>query len=139
MLLLGHCFGDYLLQSQWLAENKKKSIAICHIHCAIYTFCVFLFLLCFARLDLKWYHVLLIYGSHIILDATTLLDKWMRFCGIRSWDTGLPKVNGKVDFNALVTVKDAVQVSFGAFVYAVADNTLHITLMILILKITGVI
>lgn len=34
--LVAHFIGDYLLQNDWMALNKKKSNIVCSIHVALY-------------------------------------------------------------------------------------------------------
>jgi uncharacterized membrane-anchored protein YitT (DUF2179 family) len=43
-LLLGHYIGDFALQSDSLAEKKKKSIGALSLHVLIYTFAIAIFL-----------------------------------------------------------------------------------------------
>ena len=38
--LLGHLIGDYILQNDHMATDKKKSSAVCAFHCLIWTTCV---------------------------------------------------------------------------------------------------
>lgn len=37
--LLAHLWGDYLLQSHWMAENKRTSSTACGIHVLLYALC----------------------------------------------------------------------------------------------------
>ena len=40
-MLIGHLVGDYLLQNDWMAENKAKHKGLgwltCAVHCLLYT------------------------------------------------------------------------------------------------------
>ena len=38
--IIGHLVADYLLQFDFIAENKKKSSLICALHCLIWASCV---------------------------------------------------------------------------------------------------
>ena len=42
--IVGHLIGDYLLQNDWMAMNKKKSgengWTACWVHCSLYTLAV---------------------------------------------------------------------------------------------------
>lgn len=40
---VGHLVGDYLLQTDWMALNKKLSHWPCLLHCMTWTLCVSLF------------------------------------------------------------------------------------------------
>jgi hypothetical protein len=37
--LIAHLFGDFLLQSQWMADNKTKESWVAEIHAFIYALC----------------------------------------------------------------------------------------------------
>jgi len=70
--LIGHLVGDYLLQTNWQAVNKKapgwNGWAACLVHCSLYTLAVLLFT--------GWWRVelaVLVFLSHIILDRTQLV------------------------------------------------------------------
>jgi hypothetical protein len=36
--ILAHFIGDYLLQNDWMAQNKKKSNLACTIHVGLYIY-----------------------------------------------------------------------------------------------------
>src|SRR5690348_16822885 len=59
--LLCHIFGDYILQSDYLALNKSKRSWPCLVHVLLYT-SVFLLL------TTSWKALLIIGGVHFILD-----------------------------------------------------------------------
>lgn len=66
--LLAHLVGDYLLQSHWMASNKRFSSLACWMHVNLYTFC-FLFIIGWPRWD--WRQLGAIYGigvSHFLID-----------------------------------------------------------------------
>jgi hypothetical protein len=35
--IIGHLVGDFLLQNDWMAANKKKNSWVCLLHCLIWT------------------------------------------------------------------------------------------------------
>jgi hypothetical protein len=73
-IILAHCIGDYLLQNDWMAQNKKKSSLICAIHSFIY--CIpFIFL------NLSWYQLFLIFGQHHIQDRYNFVMWYMKKTG----------------------------------------------------------
>jgi hypothetical protein len=43
--IVAHFIGDYLLQNDYLAQNKKKSSWVCGAHCLLYGLATFLCLL----------------------------------------------------------------------------------------------
>jgi hypothetical protein len=71
-IILGHLVGDYLLQSDWMALNKKKIGAKgwipCIIHCLIWTTSMMLFI---GKLNIAL--LLGLFISHLILDRTNLV------------------------------------------------------------------
>lgn len=87
-LLIGHLVGDWLLQNDWMARGKKQGLVTAPglIHFAIYTSVVTIALwvsdvveksngdyyICFG---------LLIFISHWLIDATNLVEGWIRFYG----------------------------------------------------------
>ena len=84
-LLIGHLVGDWLLQNDWMAKGKRKSLLTTAgmAHFAIYTLAVTSTLLIS---DLKGKEpifilatIILIFVSHWLVDATNIVDQWMRF------------------------------------------------------------
>ena len=68
--LLCHLFGDYILQSDYMAMNKSKRSLPCIIHVILYTSC-FLFL------TFSWKALLVIGVTHFILDRWHFFIKRM--------------------------------------------------------------
>jgi hypothetical protein len=66
--LLVHIFGDYLTQSDYCAMNKSKRTLPCLIHVILYT-------LCFLVLTTSWKALLVIGGTHFILDRWPVIIK----------------------------------------------------------------
>lgn len=75
-IIVGHMIGDYLLQSDWMALNKKKSgingLIACIVHCLIWTVSVYAF--CFRQVGSVLVFILL-FASHFVLDRTNII-KW---------------------------------------------------------------
>ncbi|HEU4965207.1 MAG TPA: DUF3307 domain-containing protein [Bacilli bacterium] len=72
--LVGHLVGDYLLQTDWMANHKKEKSwrgeLACHVHCLLWTLAVLVFT--------GWWdgpHIALVYLSHYLLDRTPLV-RW---------------------------------------------------------------
>jgi len=67
--LLLHGIGDYIIQNDWMALNKKKKSwkgeLACQTHCILYAL-PFLFIG-------SWKAVFVIYLSHYILDRTNIV------------------------------------------------------------------
>jgi len=137
-LLIGHFLGDFVFQNNWMALNKKEQTYPCFIHCTIYSCIVTLFLM--QELNFSLFLFLFIFLSHYILDGTHLVDKWMKFYDIRSWDSSLPRAEDRYGKKTYIIwtehpiAKDVVITSFGSILYVVIDNILHITMMTLGIK-----
>lgn len=121
--LICHMTGDYLLQSDWMAQNKTKDWKACLAHAFTYS-------LPFLLLKPSLMSFLVILGSHYIVDHWRLARYvcWAKnFLGPKSswhpWEecqgTGYHK-------------DSAPFLSFWLMVYA--DNTIHIILNGLALK-----
>lgn len=80
--LVGHLVGDYLLQNDWMALNKKKSSLHCAVHCLVWTACV----VSFATWPL-WTAVPL-FVTHFIQDRTNIVSHYMDLVGQTSFRTG---------------------------------------------------
>ena len=78
LAVIGHLVGDYLLQSDWMALNKKKRTTPCVIHCVIWTLCVGLFSgWLFYQ---NWTGALIglvLFTTHFIQDRTQIILFWM--------------------------------------------------------------
>ena len=78
--LIGHLVGDYLLQNEWQAKNKKlpgfMGWLACLVHCSLWTLSVLFFT--------GWWSLklgILVFLSHIVLDRTNLVVWYMRVAG----------------------------------------------------------
>lgn len=80
--LWAHFIGDYILQNDWQALNKKKS----SFHCAVHVFCYMIpFLLCgFA----PW-QLMLIAVQHYAIDRSQFVLWFMKWKGQESFATGV--------------------------------------------------
>lgn len=130
-LLFGHLFGDYFLQNSWMAFNKKDPDKIwpCIAHCSIYTVVVYTFIRIGAGIALPIDIVFWIFVSHWVFDRYRIVEWWLKVYGVRSWDTYIGN-----DPSAHSTITQIVHTSFGAIVYVVIDNTLHLFCMFLIMN-----
>ena len=122
-VLLGHLVGDYLLQSKSMALGKSekgwKGIGWCGIHCLIYTASVCLFLWTADPLIF-----ILVFLSHWPIDRWSLASWWLKLIRGRSI---VAAYYSKDEFRD-------VDLSFSVLVYTVADNTMHLILLWLIIK-----
>ncbi|MCP4710325.1 MAG: DUF3307 domain-containing protein [Planctomycetes bacterium] len=84
-LLIGHLVGDWVLQNDWMARGKKHSLVTLAgmVHFAVYTAVISgaFWLSDAGDKSLALYLILgiVIFVSHWLIDATSVVDKWMRF------------------------------------------------------------
>lgn len=70
--IVGHLVGDYLLQNDWMALNKKQGSLPCLIHCAIWTVSICAFT--------GWWHasvMCILFLTHFAQDRTNIVLFWM--------------------------------------------------------------
>lgn len=82
--VVGHLVGDYLLQNDWMALNKKARTFPCLVHCLIWAACVCLFAGTFSLLA---FGLLLV--THFIQDRTSIVRLWMSLIGQDKFATGI--------------------------------------------------
>lgn len=86
-LLLGHLLGDWVLQSGWMARDKRLGIVTWAgtVHFVIYTATILVALWLAHRRPIApevfLASGLLIFASHWLIDATGLVRHWMRIYG----------------------------------------------------------
>ena len=76
--IIGHMVGDYLLQSDYLAENKKKSSFVCAIHCLIWTLSVMTLAGWW-----RWWVFPALFIPHFAQDRTGFVLWYMRTSGAK--------------------------------------------------------
>ncbi len=112
--LLAHLVGDYVLQSYWMAKNKKSKLWVSAIHAAVYT-------LPFLFLTLNPYSLLIIFATHAIIDRYTGIVIFLsRLRNLHFKGNGYPK---------------DVPVWLASLLIIILDNTLHLIINYLALKI----
>ena len=84
-LLIGHLVGDWLLQSDWMAQEKRQGLVTKAgmVHFTVYT-AVLLFIIRWANINSQatyWLWGLIIFVSHWLIDATDVVDYWMQLFG----------------------------------------------------------
>ncbi|MCB0192253.1 MAG: DUF3307 domain-containing protein [Anaerolineae bacterium] len=83
-LILGHLVGDWLLQNDWMAQGKKRGFFTAPglVHYTIYTAAVIVFLWLSPQdttgLGIYLCVGALIFLSHWIIDATKIVETWIR-------------------------------------------------------------
>ena len=82
--IIGHLVGDYLLQNDWMALNKKSRLLPCCVHCCIWSLCV----TSFGGLIADWRVTTILVVTHFIQDHTQIVRRWMRLIGQDAFATG---------------------------------------------------
>ena len=149
--LLAHIFGDFVLQSDWMAMNKNKKTLNCLVHVLVYT-SVFLLL------TSSWKALLVIGGTHFIIDRFPIIVKrliWWKnhfplmkyppfiYCDTTGYYDDSPyttrtvvrhniKEHYKIDINdgngIIEKYGDPRLFFITAWLYIVIDNFLHLTI-----------
>lgn len=80
--LILHLIGDYVLQSQWMAENKAKSTFAAATHAIIYS-------LPFLILNPSWPAFAVIIGTHFLIDRFSLAKYvvWAKNHYLQPWES----------------------------------------------------
>ena len=124
-MLFGHLVGDYLLQPNWMALHKKKRFSIACLHCAVWTGSVLLFVP--ELLTVRT--VIAVFASHLLLDATGIVNRWLNLIGSRSMENA--HAFCEADHPEL---HKRFMIAYTALVQTVADNTLHLLALYAIVK-----
>lgn len=82
--LVGHLVGDYLLQNDWMALNKKTRSLPCVVHCAIWTLSV-----CLLSQRWEWWFAAALFASHFVQDRTTVISRYMAIIGQAKFRDGI--------------------------------------------------
>lgn len=72
LAIIGHLVGDYLLQNDWMAMNKKKRSLPCLVHVILWTTAVCVFS--------GWWSVpavVVLLTTHFVQDRTQIIPFWM--------------------------------------------------------------
>ena len=123
--LILHAIGDYLIQNDWMALNKKKRTWLgelaCQIHCITYSLPFWYFY--------NWEVALVVYVTHYVIDRTNIIAY---FLAIKN---GMFKIICHNSFMRYYTLKfDVSNFGFGLdrppfisiWLYIIVDNIFHI-------------
>jgi hypothetical protein len=142
--LLAHVFGDYILQSDWMALNKSKRSLPCLVHVLIYT-SVFLLL------TTSWKALLVIGAFHFLFDRFPIIIRrmiWLKNhigpgfvfvpfskCeGTGYYDNILNEVTGKPYTNEIINGYGPRLNYITIWLYIITDNALHLLTNYLAIK-----
>jgi hypothetical protein len=133
--ILAHLWGDYILQSDWMAENKTKAWFPCACHVLFYSLGFLLF-------RPSWNAMLVIAGTHYFIDRYRLARYlvWMK-----NWIAPRKRCPDCIDTHLLranPTFKECSATGYPpdrpiwltVWLLIIADNILHITINGIALK-----
>ena len=103
-----HFVGDYLLQNDWMAQEKTKNWFPCFVHCLLYS-------LPFGLVLWKSPFIWLVFGSHFLIDRYRLAQYWIRL------------VNWKWDGDNF-GYSDEKPKWMSVWLLIIVDNTMHVVL-----------
>lgn len=107
-LILSHLIGDYVLQNNWMANNKTTKSLAALVHVIVYTL-PFLILV-----DMQWQGYVVIALTHFLIDRWRLARYWCRFFGVGT---------------AAFYEKDVETPPFlSVWLMIIVDNTFHLTI-----------
>ena len=72
--MIGHCVGDFLLQTDLMASRKKQDSIVCFAHSLLWAVIVCVF----ARWSF-WYGGVFLFIGHFAIDRSQFIPWWMRF------------------------------------------------------------
>ena len=79
--LMAHLVGDFLLQTDKMANGKKSNNLICLLHVSFY-------LIPFFFLGMNWWQIILIGLQHFFQDRTGFVVWFMKIKGSKEFATG---------------------------------------------------
>lgn len=80
--IYAHLIGDYLLQTDWMAKNKKFNSYNCFVH-------VLTYLIPFLFCELQVWQIIAIGIQHFIQDRTNFIIYFMKLKGSKEFATGI--------------------------------------------------
>jgi Protein of unknown function (DUF3307) len=124
--LILHLIGDYVTQSQWMADNKRKSWRAAAIHALVYA--APFALIC------SWWAVDIIFVTHLLIDRFGLA-RYLVYAK-NNWLTSKPFQLSWADCSA-TGYPSAVPPFLAVWLLIIADNTLHLSINYLAIRYLG--
>jgi len=116
MPLVLHALGDYVTQSDWMAQNKTQSVLPAVVHATVYT-------LPFLFLTQSWIALAFICGTHFIIDHWRLARYicWAKnfLAPKKAWPDTWEQCKG-TGYNPSTPPFMAI------WLMVIADNTMHV-------------
>lgn len=111
---LCHFFGDYLLQSDYMANNKTKSSRVAAAHVATY-------ILPFLFLRPTWRSLVGIAGTHFLIDR-------YRLARYAVWAKNFLALKGEDHTLTATGMPETTPIWLSTWLLIIADNTIHLLL-----------
>lgn len=124
--LILHLWGDYILQSGWMANNKTKAWAPALSHATVYS-------LPFLLIG-SWQSVLVIWSTHAVIDRFRLARYvcWAKDRILEPFNSSGPDTAWKAC--SATGYPQSVPVWLSTWLMIIADNTLHLTINYLAIR-----
>ncbi len=122
--ILAHLWGDYILQSDWMAQNKTKRSWPCLVHAMIYTLCFVPIFLANHSSDAT---ILVILVTHFLIDRFRLA----RFVVSAKNTIGQPYakfLDSPNEYSTATGYSKGVPDWLAVWLLIIADNIIHITI-----------
>lgn len=126
--LLCHTIGDYILQSDWMANEKTKRSIAALVHVATYG-------LPFLFLRPSWTAYAVIVGTHFVIDRWRLarfVVLLKNVIGCPSvWShvmRGKPRIHELPDYNTATGYAPETPAWLAVWLLIIADNIMHVTI-----------
>lgn len=118
--LLAHAAGDYVVQSNWMANHKTSQTLPAAAHAASYT-------ACFLPVTRNWKALAIIGGTHFVID------RW-RLAKHLTWLKNQVGPTADRSGHTATGYGDEVPIWLSTWLLIIADNTVHLAVNELALK-----
>jgi len=100
--LIAHGVGDFMLQNQWMADNKAKSNWVCAIHVLLYGLAFYLFT--WGAISLA--QMAAVVGTHFLIDRLRLAYRWRLMMNI-----DYPLEQGPINTFVIIAIDQVMHVA----------------------------
>lgn len=111
-LIVAHLAGDFLFQTDWMAQNKTSDSFVCFVHCVVYTFAVVLAGIVSGIGWPVWAYGV-VFATHFPIDRWRLANVWMEYMDQRGFRDNLAPwstfvVDGTMHLIVILTIQCVV-------------------------------
>ncbi len=120
--LIAHLTGDYVLQNQWMADQKTKRWLPAALHALLYG-------LPFLLLVESWQAWVVIVATHALIDRYRLARLWVEFWGVGFWPTRIGRAVAKTQGDdPLAAGSQSPPAFLSVWLLIIVDNCWHLTI-----------